>query len=485
MQLSKHLAILVLAYCSFVSTNPIGTPAAQQEGEVAIADVANAEPIVGDDNNISEIVDGEQENAGYHHHGPPPCCDRVRDRCSCGRGGGNYWDRKPCDSHRNWDYGRPWDQHDKYLKDWDKHYWQDWERYRWERDHGPWRDHDRHWDHDKHRDHDKHWQEHEKLKHLDDKNEPKAALDFGKRLYSERNQDLDVLIQALTEYKSYRPGSSLGKRDLTEDLTSINEFMAQSKIPVMDSILSIMDRSGLVTKVTDLILSDPELLDLTIDTTILIIQKDLINLADVLIAIQKSGLILDILRLSLEDPEILPGLLRIGMEIMSQSGLDDILNNINIFGKRDEMFDHAKVDTPIVDFGTVSTHLDKRENKLLNLFFQSFRDSGIAVSLVRHILVSPKLASANAHFMLLIINSGALPPTDLLKALKESNLIWRLFKDLLADPGILKEFGSLVADRVMKGLIPFRLFEAAALDSGFSDAEFAQIAGALGVAAST
>lgn len=241
------------------------------------------------------------------------------------------------------------------------------------------------------------------------------------------------------------------------DFTAMTEFIATSDIPVLDSILSILNSSGLVNSIIDLVLLNPELLDMTIDTTIWIIRERLINLTDLFIAIQKSGLIIDILRLSLEDPDILPGLLRIGMELLRQSG-------INIFGKRDFEFE---VESPssfpeeISSSSAVVVELNKRESELLNSVFQSLRDSGLAVSVVQHILTTPELAGPNAHFLLEVLRSNSLPIGDLFQALKESNLIWNLLRDILGDPSVLREFGSIIADRLLKGLIPINIFEAA------------------------
>ena len=154
--------------------------------------------------------------------------------------------------------------------------------------------------------------------------------------------------------------------------------------------------SGLANVVIDFVLLSPELLDLTADATIFILKSGLINLADLLIALQKSGLVNQILLLALDDPEILPGLLRIGKELLKQNGID-------IFSKRSiDMI--TELETAAV---FEETSIDKRESQLLNELFASLKDSGLGVSIIQNLLTNPDLSAPAATFLTKILKSHA------------------------------------------------------------------------------
>lgn len=216
-------------------------------------------------------------------------------------------------------------------------------------------------------------------------------------------------------------------------------------MPLLDTILLTLNNTGVALTVIDFVLLRPELLDIVIQTTIWVIRLKLINLTDLIIALQRSNLIMDVLTLGLEDSEILPGLINITMEILKQSGLG--------LGSLSKRMDDEAVEVS----NSTNIEIGKRENALLDQLFISLRDSGLAVSVVKHLLTTPELAAPNAHFLVLILQSHALSLSDLLTALKESNLIWELIKQLLGDPQIIIEFGGTIVQRVTQGLIPKEL----------------------------
>ncbi|KAI5966944.1 uncharacterized protein KGF55_000353 [Candida pseudojiufengensis] len=264
----------------------------------------------------------------------------------------------------------------------------------------------------------------------------------------------DILI-ALQDFNAHQHGTgfitSARSKPRSEDLSTRSDW------PLLDKILTMIDNSGIAITVIDYVLLKPELLDLTINTTIWVIRLRLINLTNLLIALRKSGLVIETLTLSLNDPDILPGLISITKEVIKQGGL-----KVNLFNKREEKtallqnnIDIEQETSPTKDLITLS----KRESYLLDQLFLSLRESGLAIAVVQHILTSPQLVSANAHFVVSILQLHALNIVDLINALKESGLLTSVFKDLLGNPQTVKDFAKVVMDKVKKGLIPQKLFD--------------------------
>ncbi|EAZ62836.1 predicted protein [Scheffersomyces stipitis CBS 6054] len=260
---------------------------------------------------------------------------------------------------------------------------------------------------------------------------------------------LESLVTSLNQYNAQHnvPGY---KRELT--VSDLQVLASRSNIPIVDAILAALNDSGLANVVIDFVLLSPELLSISIDGVIFTLKSGLINLTDVLIALQKSGLILQVLHLALNDPEILPGLLRIGKELLAQNG-------INIFSKR-ELNELSTEVEAVADDSFNVYDLSKRESELLNDLFTALRDSGLAASVIQHLLTTPELAAPAAHFLDAILKSGALSLGQLLQALKESNLVLNLLKDILNDRALLIQFGNIVADRISKGLISKATYDA-------------------------
>lgn len=254
------------------------------------------------------------------------------------------------------------------------------------------------------------------------------------------NTQLAMLLVSLQDFNAHNlgPNFAMGAKPTDRDLDLLGK---RSDLPLLDTILLTLNNTGVALTVIDFVLLRPELLDIVIQTTIWAIRLRLVNLTDLVIALQRSNLIMDVLTLGLEDSEILPGLINITIEVLKQSGLD-----LGLLNKR---FDNSVKPT-----NSTIEAIDKRENALLDQLFISLRDSGLAISVVKHLLTTPELAAPNAHFLVLILQSHALGLGDLLTALKESNLIWDLVRQLLGDPLIVIEFGGTIVQRVVQGLIP-------------------------------
>lgn len=215
-------------------------------------------------------------------------------------------------------------------------------------------------------------------------------------------------------------------------------LVERSNLPIVDEILKALADSGLANAVIDFVLLSPELLSISADATVFALRSGFINLTDVLIALQKSGLIIQVLELSLLDPEILPGILHITKELLRQQGLPKT-------AKREDQ------DALLEEFRCED--VSKRESEILDEIFTALKDSGLAVSVIQHLLTDPNLTVPAATFLSRIILSHAITLPQVFQALRESNLILNLLRDILGNPAVLKQFLAIIADRISRGLI--------------------------------
>lgn len=269
--------------------------------------------------------------------------------------------------------------------------------------------------------------------------------------------EINALVSGLNEYNAAHKVTGYEKRELLLD-DATRELIARSKLPILDEILAALKNSGLANVVIDFVLLNPELLDITAEATIFILKSALFNLTDVLIALEKSGSVIQILNLALDDPEILPGLLRIGKELLKQNGLNIYKRSDGLSDDLSYSFDTSEiVESSVFDVNS----LDKRESELLNELFTSLKDSGLLVSIVQHLLTTPDLAEPAATFLTKIIKSHAITLKELLDALKESHFIFNILKQILHDKELLKKFADMIFERISKGIIPKDMYEKA------------------------
>lgn len=218
----------------------------------------------------------------------------------------------------------------------------------------------------------------------------------------------------------------------------------RSNLPILDEIFKVLADTGLANAVIDFALLNPELLNISANAVIFALRSGYVNLTNVLIALQKSGLILQTLELGLADPEVLPGLLRLTKALLAQ---------------QDENTNHKR-------FSEITEDVDIFEradngSEILNEIFLALKDSGLAISVVQHLITDPSLAVPGASFLTKVIQSHAVTIPQLLQALKQSNLILELLRDILNDPSILQRFEDIIANRIAKGLIPKSVYDGA------------------------
>ena len=259
----------------------------------------------------------------------------------------------------------------------------------------------------------------------------------------QQQQQVQSFVKQLNEFNQLKAISDSKPNEA-------NTLVARSDVPILDSILTALSDSGLANNVIDFVLLNPILLDVSANSFIFVLKSGLVNLTDVFIALEKSGLIIQTINLALDHPEILPGVLSIGKDFLE-------LNGIHLFGRDDDEL------TVTEEEQTESTkdvpNLTKRESEFLNELLTALKDSGLASSVILHLLTTPQLAQPSAYFVNQIVQSHAITIGQILDATIQSNIIWNLFRDILADKELLNKFASIVKDRIAQGLIPKSMWD--------------------------
>ncbi|CAI5758874.1 unnamed protein product [Candida verbasci] len=228
---------------------------------------------------------------------------------------------------------------------------------------------------------------------------------------------------------------------------SVTTLQKRSDLPILDTILTALKDSQISLVIIDFGLLNKAILDVVISTTIWILRMNLINLTDLVTAINKSGIIVDVINLTLNDPAVLPGVLNITTNVLKEGGI----NLSNLLRKRE-------VET-VIDLRTnlvpnKQIRLNKRESELLNDLFVSLRDSGLAISVIQHLLTTPELSQPAAYFLVQVINSGALTLPQLISALIQSNTLPIVIQQVLSvAPQLLGQVGNLITSLVQNGTI--------------------------------
>lgn len=242
-----------------------------------------------------------------------------------------------------------------------------------------------------------------------------------------------------------------------------SEITAFSESPILDQILVALKDTELANVLIDYILLSPGLLDVTSRATVYLLRSGLINISDVLISLQSSGLILQVLHLSLEDPAIMPGVLRIGRELLNEEGIDIFAPNSIALQNITDVKKIDGVETP-----SLKTDLDqeidheniaRRENDALTNFMTALEDSGLSTSVIQHLMTTPELSTPAARFLGTIIRSNAISNRDLFDALRESNVVFDVLRDIRHDRALLAAFGLRILDLISRGIIPRELFD--------------------------
>ena len=272
---------------------------------------------------------------------------------------------------------------------------------------------------------------------------PAAPPQPGLRIGENDRKQIDELVHQLEILNA--ENSNL-VNDFTEDYQLIlrdldfEDLSARSDLPILDTVFRLVNNSGVAIIATDFLLTREPLLDTAIDTLVRAIDEQWVNLTTIFIALDQSNLLLDTLMHAIKDPDVLPGLLRITKEVINQSGF-------RIFNVR-ETKDIASYSQE----ASASMDVFKRENSLLVLLFTSLKDSGLVVALSKHILTTPELAPGAAHFVWRILKLRPLTLYKIFDALKRSNLLWNLLREIINVPAILSNFSTIVTQTITQKL---------------------------------
>lgn len=229
-----------------------------------------------------------------------------------------------------------------------------------------------------------------------------------------KREQLDEINGAITELQNIR-----FKRDEIEGDISKREYQ------IVTSILSAINDTGIVPKVLAYGVSNDTLKPIIINAVVGVLKSGLINYNSLFNILDQSNLVYDVIEQLISDCNFYASLINV-----AEGVIGDLLGKIGDKSKRDiDLVEvRALMNTEMAEFVPV----DKRDlsDVVVNVL-ESLADSGLATSVVKTVLNDPDFLSFGAELVKAIILSGALPLSEIVDAIKQSNFVGDLFKQLL------------------------------------------------------
>lgn len=284
-----------------------------------------------------------------------------------------------------------------------------------------------------------------------------------------KREQVDELHSAIAELHTSR-----AKRD------QIEGDIAKREYQIVTSILSALNDTGIVPKVLSYAVSNQNLQPILINAVVGVLKSGIINLQSVFDVLDRSNLLYDVIEGLISDCSFYESLFKV-----AESVIGDLLGKVTSGAKReidlDEMRDLMARDTSEFDFEPV----DKRDlsDVVVNVL-ESLSDSGLATSVVKAVLNDPNFLSFGVALVKAVVQSGALPLSEIIDAIKQSNLVGDLLKQLLTlDNGktiVTNLFAAFSGKCPASGSAPSTSSNSTSLDLGLGGLSGGLLGGLLG-----
>lgn len=231
-----------------------------------------------------------------------------------------------------------------------------------------------------------------------------------------KREELEQLHGAIAELKSSRV-----KRD------ELDGDIAKREYQIVTSVLSALNDTGIVPKVLSYAVSNQTLQPILINAVVGVLKLGIINLPALLNVLDQSNLVYDVIEGLISDCSFYESLIKV-----AESVIGDLLGNLT--AKREdidlEQIRALATHDDVSDF--VFENVDKRDlsDVAVNVL-ESLADSGLATSVVKAVLNDPNFLSFGVDLVKAVVQSGALPLSTIIDAVKQSNFVPDLLKQLL------------------------------------------------------
>lgn len=239
----------------------------------------------------------------------------------------------------------------------------------------------------------------------------------------EKRNDHTQLTEALRDLQTFN-----NKRD------TISSQLDKREYEIVTKVLAALDDTQMSPKVIHYLATNEKLQPIVIKTLVAAIKAGSANLTAIFKALDESNLIVTVVNDLISDCSFYVSLFDIAKKIIA--GLEQkveslIKEGISKISQRDlEVIQYQK--RAASQAAALETDFDKRglDDVVVNLL-NSLGQSGLATSVVKSIITDSSYIPFAVELMKEILASGALSLSQLVTALKESNLVGDLLKQIL------------------------------------------------------
>lgn len=239
----------------------------------------------------------------------------------------------------------------------------------------------------------------------------------------QKRADTEQLSEALKELQAFN-----SKRD------TLSTHLDKREYEIVTKVLSALNDTGTAPKVIHYLATNEKLQPIVIKTLVTVVKIGAMNLTTIFKALDESNLIVKVVNDLISDCHFYVSLFDIAKKIIKnlEKKVETLVKDgISKLNQRDmEVIQYQTRSTSQLQ--AVDAEFDKRDlDDVLANLLDSLGESGLASSVVKSIITDPSYVPFAVDLVKQILASGALSLSQLISALKDSNLVGDLLKQIL------------------------------------------------------
>lgn len=238
----------------------------------------------------------------------------------------------------------------------------------------------------------------------------------------QKRADIDQLAEALRELQSFNE-----KRD------TLSIHLEKREYEIVTKVLASLNDTGMAPKVIHYLATNEKLQPVVVKTLVAVIKAGAMNLTGLFKALDESNLVTKVVNDLISDCQLYVSLFDVAKKIIAnlEKKVESLVKEgISKLSQRDlEVIQHQKRSSSQLQ---PAAEFDKRDfNDVVVNLLDSLGESGLASSVVKSIATDPSYLPFAIDLVKEVMASGALSVSQLISAVKGSNLVGNLLEQIL------------------------------------------------------
>lgn len=238
----------------------------------------------------------------------------------------------------------------------------------------------------------------------------------------QKRADIDQLAEALRELQSFNE-----KRD------TLSTHLEKREYEIVTKVLASLNDTGMAPKVIHYLATNEKLQPVVVKTLVAVIKAGAMNLTGLFKALDESNLVTKVVNDLISDCQLYVSLFDVAKKIIAnlEKKVESLVKEgISKLSQRDlEVIQHQKRSSSQLQ---PAAEFDKRDfNDVVVNLLDSLGESGLASSVVKSIATDPSYLPFAIDLVKEVMASGALSVSQLISAVKGSNLVGNLLEQIL------------------------------------------------------